>query len=198
MNTLFGKVIFLTIFAFFLSDPHSVFSEDSYEVKKRIDDKLKYAWQQQFYDTPVVKVQSGDMLRLENGEMVCLIGIDTPEADDGGKIQYDSKLSRIPIAVLKVMGNEAPQFLKEMVEGRRVRIEFDEKVKDRYGNLLGYVFLLPEQHDGKEIFVNAEIIKKEYSCRVDTAPNLRYEKLFDEIHSGIKDESQIWEQWRNK
>lgn len=199
MKRPFVKCVLLVSFilSLYLLSNYGSFAEDSVEQGRRIKQKLEYAWQQQFFDILVVKVQSGDMVRLANGEMVCLIGIDTPETNDGNKIQFDSKFTGIPVEVLKVMGNEAMQFLIEMIEGRNVRIEFDEKTKDQYGNLLGYVFLLPERHDGKEIFINAEVIKRGYTYRIDTAPNLRYQNLFDDMRKKIDDdESQIWKKWR--
>ena len=43
-----------------------------------------------------------------------------------------------------------------MVEGKKVRLEYDWQKRDKYGRLLGYVYL----EDGT--FLNAEIIKQGY------------------------------------
>ena len=45
---------------------------------------------------------------------------------------------------------------KKIVEGKKVKLEFDWQERDRYGRLLAYVYLL----DGT--FLNAEIIKQGY------------------------------------
>ncbi len=79
-------------------------------------------------------------------ERVRLIGVDTPE----------TKHPRKPV---EYYGREASAFTKKMVQGKRVRLEFDQANaqighKDRYRRTLAYVFL----QDGT--FLNAEIIKQ--------------------------------------
>ena len=51
---------------------------------------------------------------------------------------------------------EASAFTKKMVEGKDVRLEYDQQQRDKYGRLLAYVYLM----DGT--FLNAEIIKQGY------------------------------------
>jgi len=96
----------------------------------------------------VRRVVDGDTLVLENKERVRLIGVDTPE----------TKHPRKPV---EYYGKEATAFTKKMVQGKRVRLEFDQANahighKDRYRRTLAYVFL----EDGT--FLNAEIIKQGY------------------------------------
>ena len=47
-------------------------------------------------------------------------------------------------------------FTANMVEGKKVRLEFDQNQRDKYKRLLAYVYL----EDGT--FLNAEIIKQGY------------------------------------
>jgi micrococcal nuclease len=76
-------------------------------------------------------------------EKVRLIGVDTPETVHPNKpVEY--------------FGKEASEFTKKMVEGKKVRLEYDWQKRDKYGRLLAYVFLT----DGT--FLNAEIIKQGY------------------------------------
>ena len=76
-------------------------------------------------------------------ERVRLIGVDTPETKHPKKpVQY--------------FGKEASAFTKRMVEGKKVRLEYDQQHRDRYNRLLAYVYL----EDGT--FLNAEIIKQGY------------------------------------
>jgi len=95
----------------------------------------------------VARVVDGDTLVLDNRERVRLIGVDTPETKDPRKpVQY--------------FGVEAANFTMRMVEGKKVRIEYDEANtavghKDRFGRTLVYVFL-----DDK--LLNAEIISQGY------------------------------------
>ena len=72
-----------------------------------------------------------------------LIGVDTPESVD-------------PRRPVEFFGKEASAFTKRLVEGKRVRLEYDWERADRYGRTLAYVHL----PDGT--FVNAEIILQGY------------------------------------
>jgi len=96
----------------------------------------------------VRRVVDGDTLVLENKERVRLIGVDTPE-------------TKHPNKPVEYYGKEATAFTKKMVQGKRVRLEFDQanahvEHKDKYRRTLAYMFL----QDGT--FLNAEIIKQGY------------------------------------
>jgi len=60
----------------------------------------------------VERVIDGDTLLMENGERVRLIGVDTPE-------------TKHPNKPVQHFGKEAAAFTRRMVEGKRVRLEFD-------------------------------------------------------------------------
>jgi micrococcal nuclease len=102
--------------------------------------------EEQIYDENVYKVKrviDGDTILLSNEERVRLIGVNTPETVH-------------PYKPVEYFGEEASRFTKKMVEGKKVRLEFDWQERDRFGRLLAYVYLL----DGT--FLNAEIIKQGY------------------------------------
>ena len=63
-------------------------------------------------------------LLLTNGEYVRLIGVDTPE-------------TKHPQKPVEYFGKEAFQFTKGMVEGKEVRLEYDQTRRDRYNRILG-------------------------------------------------------------
>ena len=89
------------------------------------------------------RVVDGDTIILNNGERVRLIGVDTPE-------------TKHPKKPVEYYGKEASAFTKRMVEGKEVRLKYDQQRKDEYGRLLAYVYLT----DGT--LLNAEIIKQGY------------------------------------
>ena len=71
----------------------------------------------------VVRVVDGDTLLLDRNERVRLIGVDTPETVD-------------PRRPVQRFGKEASAFTKRMVEGKKVRLEYDQDRVDRYGRTL--------------------------------------------------------------
>ena len=91
----------------------------------------------------VTRVVDGDTVVLERIGTVRLIGVDTPETVD-------------PRRPVQRFGREASEFTRTLVEGKRVRIEYDRDRTDRYGRTLAYLHL----PDGT--FVNAEIVRQGY------------------------------------
>jgi micrococcal nuclease len=109
----------------------------------------------------VKRVIDGDTLALTTGEKVRLIGVDTPETKDPRKpVQY--------------FGKEATAFTKNLVESKRVRLEYDQQRQDKYGQTLIYMYL----EDGT--FVNAEIIRQGYGF-ADTRFPFKYLEQFRQL-----------------
>ncbi len=90
-----------------------------------------------------IRVVDGDTIVLDGNEKVRLIGVDTPETVH-------------PSKSVEHFGKEASAFTKRIVEGKRVRLEYDWQKIDKYGRTLAYVYL----EDGT--FLNAAIIKQGY------------------------------------
>ena len=89
----------------------------------------------------VERVVDGDTIIVAGVGRVRLIGVDTPETVD-------------PRRPVQYFGQEASAFTKRLVEGRRVRLEYDQRRTDRYGRTLAYVWL-----PGGPM-ANAEIIRR--------------------------------------
>lgn len=104
------------------------------------------------------RVIDGDTILLDRHERVRLIGVDTPETVHPSKpVEY--------------FGKEASAFTRSMIEGRRVRLEYDWQRQDRYGRTLAYVFL----EDGR--LLNAEIIRQGYGHAYTRFPFHRMEEF---------------------
>ena len=71
-----------------------------------------------------------------------MIGIDTPESRVNPRAKKESQRTREDLKTILAMGKEATAFVKTLVKQEDlVRIEFDVEKRDKYGRLLGYVYL---------------------------------------------------------
>ena len=91
----------------------------------------------------VIKVIDGDTVELKNGERLRYNDIDTPETVHPNK----------PV---ECYGLQASAKNKELVEGEIILVELGNPTKDRYGRLLGYVYI-------DDLFVNAELVRGGYA-----------------------------------
>lgn len=65
------------------------------------------------------------------------------------------------------------KFVKTLVKpGDAVTIEFDIQTRDKYGRLLGYMYL----SDGR--MINEEIVKAGYGNVMTVPPNVKYQERF--------------------
>lgn len=120
----------------------------------------------------VERAVDGDTLKLSGGERVRLIGVDTPEIHESQKLERDIARSRKDAAAILAMGREAAAFTRALVQGKKVKMEYDVKKRDRYGRTLGYVYL----EDGT--FVNAKILEEGYGQVLTIPPNVKYADYF--------------------
>lgn len=132
------------------------------------------AKEQDYNDIVVKKVIDGDTVVLENGEYVSLIGLETPECDESRKLYRDVHRTMQDARTVKEMGRKAEAFTRRLVEGKKVRLEFDVRRRDSSGRLLAYLYL----PDGT--FVNAEILGNGYASTLTTPPNVKYS---DQLHA---------------
>ncbi|MEE8638045.1 MAG: thermonuclease family protein [Candidatus Margulisiibacteriota bacterium] len=118
----------------------------------------------------VDRVYDGDTVRLTNGEKVRYIGIDTPEF--GKEFEY--------------FGKEAAQANRRLVSGKRVRLEYDQELRDKYGRLLAYVYV-------DDIFVNAWLVENGYAQIMTIPPNVKYKDLFLKLRKEAREEGRgMW------
>lgn len=76
---------------------------------------------------PVERVIDGDTIVIE-GKTIRLLGVDTPEM-------------KTPEGGPEYFGPQATAFTQKMLEGQKVRLEFEDRTRDRFGRLLAYVYL---------------------------------------------------------
>ena len=122
--------------------------------------RSRYAVQAQ-YGIPVhvSRVIDGDTIELAGGEYLRYIGIDTPEEVD-------------PRKPVQCFAAEAAERNKELVEDKDVVFYKDISERDRYGRLLGFVYL----PDGT--FVNKMLVNEGYAFSYPYAPDISMAREF--------------------
>ena len=128
----------------------------------------------------VVWVIDGDTIKLDNGQHVRLIGIDAPENRDDAKLQRDLRRRHLTKAQELAMGRKSQEYLKKLIEGKKVKLKFDKAKYDQYHRTLAYVFLA----DGN--FVNAKILKDGYAYPVFIKPDIKYAIAFKKLYEQAK------------
>ncbi|MEA3273131.1 MAG: thermonuclease family protein [Patescibacteria group bacterium] len=118
----------------------------------------------------VERVVDGDTIVLESGERVRYIGIDTPEMT-GPKRK-----------TAECFGEEATKKNRELIEGKKVRLEKDISEVDKYQRLLRYVYL-------EDIFVNDYLIRNGYASAVSFPPDIKYQEQFRVAEQEAKKEA---------
>lgn len=103
----------------------------------------------------VAHAVDGDTIKLEGGETVRYLGIDTPETVDPRK----------PVACF---GPEASHANHTLVDGKRVRLVADVEDRDKYHRMLRYVYLA----DGT--FVNLALARDGFAAAYTYPPNVAH------------------------
>ena len=100
-------------------------------------------------------VYDGDTVTLQGGERVRLLGINTPEVES-------------PKRRGEPGGQAAKRWLKEAVEGKKVRLETGVTPRDKYGRLLAHLFLEEGTH------INLELVEQGLAIASIHPPELKY------------------------
>jgi micrococcal nuclease len=110
------------------------------------------------FPATVVHTVDGDTIdvRFDDGrvERVRVLGADTPETKD-------------PRKPVQCYGPEASAYTRHRLLGRRVTLETDAEVRDKYGRLLAYVYV-----DGKRY--DDELLRLGYARLLIIPPNGEY------------------------
>lgn len=117
----------------------------------------------------VTKVTDGDTIHIMMGDQddtVRLIGINTPETVD-------------PRRAVECFGKEASTRMKDLTQGKIVRLEYDssQALRDTYGRLLAYVYL----EDGQ--MVNRKMVAEGYAYEYTYMMPYQYQKEFRQLQN---------------
>lgn len=107
----------------------------------------------------VERVIDGDTIELAGGQRVRLIGINTPELARRERPAQDG-------------GEAAADYLRQRLEGQRIRLEPGVERYDDYRRLLAHLF----DEEGNNI--NAELLRRGLAHTSPHRPNTRYAELY--------------------
>lgn len=128
---------------------------------------------------PVTRVVDGDTFWVDNGSekgiKIRLIGVDAPESRNVFKKKKG------------YYGTESKNYLKGLLQNKRVQLVKDVDSLDRYGRTLSYVYL----EDGT--FLNAELVKNGYTQIMTIPPNVKFAELFLELQQEAREQERgLW------
>ncbi|MCM8799681.1 MAG: thermonuclease family protein [Candidatus Omnitrophica bacterium] len=187
------KKILILLVLFLVISIYSFAAENKFHVgfsSEGVKFSFPFGKSYNYADIRVTRVVDGDTLVLESGERVRLIGIDAPEMHESEKLFRDSYRTKKDVATIKRLGKASYEFLKKLVEGKRVTLEFDVEKYDRYNRLLAYVYL---KDDGT--FINAKILEEGYAQIMTVPPNVKYKDLFLELARQAREQRKgLWKE----
>lgn len=121
----------------------------------------------------VTKVVDGDTIKLESGQTVRLIGIDTPETVD-------------PRRGVQCFGKEASDKTKELLVGTLITLEKDVSETDKYGRLLRYVY-----KDGA--MINQLLVEQGYARSSSYPPDIKHQDLLRQAEQEAREANRgLW------
>ncbi len=122
----------------------------------------------------VARVIDGDTIEIETGERVRYVGINAPESVD-------------PRRRVECFGKEASAFNRNLLEGKRIRLERDISDRDKYGRWLRFVYL----EDGT--FVNEALVREGYAHASSYPPDISKKELFREAETDARESARgLW------
>ncbi|GJM15906.1 MAG: hypothetical protein DHS20C13_12330 [Thermodesulfobacteriota bacterium] len=127
----------------------------------------------------VVEVIDGDTVIIDDmkNSRVRYLGIDTPEIalqDSPGD----------------PMSKEALEFNADLVQGKKVKLEFDEQKYDVYGRILAYVYV-------DDLLINEKILREGLATVLIIEPNDKYSEIMqDSVDEARKEKRGIWGELR--
>lgn len=125
-------------------------------------------------ETEIVRVIDGDTLEGPKQLKIRLIGVDTPEKNH-------------PSKPIQFLAQEATNFTKKMIEGKKVLLELGDEETDKYGRTLAYVYRI---EDGK--MLNAELIKEGLAYAYTKFPFRRKSEFLQCEEEAKKTEKGLW------
>jgi len=132
----------------------------------------------------VVKVVASDLIVLEDGRRVKLIGIESAGPPPRKYAKFDERGHIIPEPEEPTISLEeqALTYAQDLLENKKVKLEFDVDARGPRGYLYAYVYL----PDGR--MANAELLRMGFVKLRIVPPNVKYEEKLSAAYQEAKKE----------
>jgi endonuclease YncB( thermonuclease family) len=137
-----------------------------------------------YQNVKVSEVYSVDTLILENGVKIRLIGIKSLPKPSRKKVEVDEFGFVVEeISPESPIEDQAFEFVRSLLNGELVDVEFDQQRNDENFYDYGYVFLSKDK-----TFVNAEILRQGYAFLQLQQPNMKYADILRAAYQEARQE----------
>lgn len=133
-----------------------------------------------------VCVEKDNTITVNDGTIsmkVKLIGVDipviSPESEDSENAAFPE--SEGEDSENAAEGQEAVEYMKQQLEGKKIYLECDKREKDDNGYILAYVYL-----DDRTTMLNKMVVEKGFAKCVPTEPNIKYSEEFAILENEAK------------
>ncbi len=138
-----------------------------------------------YKDVKIERIIKSDLVLLDNGKKIHLIGIkvfDEPKRGNRPTDKYGFVIEDSTSDPTTSIEDRAYEFASELMENKKVRVEYDVKTIDADGFILGYVFL------PNGTMANAEILRQGFAELHIQPPNLKYADQLREAYREARSE----------
>lgn len=138
-----------------------------------------------YKEIKIEKILKSDTILLEDGKKIRLIGVKgfvAPKRYNRPTDEYGFVIEDRVTDPTTSIEDQAYDFALELLDRKRVRIEFDTQFRDSDGYIYGYVFL----PDGT--MANAEILRQGFGELSIQPPNLKYADQLREAYREARSE----------
>jgi len=147
------------------------------------DDLFNFSKKQE--EALIVKVIASDLIVLEDGRHIKLIGIQSLGAAPRQPVKFDEKGHVIeePVEPTIPLQEQALSYAQELLENKKVNLEYDVDAGDASN---GYTYAYVYLPDGR--LANAELLRMGFVKLRSIPPNVKYEDKLNQAYQEAKKE----------
>ena len=141
-----------------------------------------------YAEVAIEKVLSADTIRIKNRETIRLIGIKASkppknkQTAEKERDEFGFVIKPTPTP-LKSIEERTFEYAKDLLEGKKIRIEFDSLIKNEEHQTLGYVFLVEDN-----LFVNEDLLRQGFVTLQLNPVNTKYNDRLKAAYKEARDE----------